>query len=555
MRTRLVPWLVLAGLMLALPAARSRADDAKSSDSEPATPFKAALVLRIQSLDELIADARYLAKLAGREAETKEFEKMLKSKTGPKGLEGIDTKKPIGAYGVLKAKLDESQGVLMVPIADEQAFLKFLESKDLKPEKDNTGLYTLQTEMIPFPLVFRFANNYLYATAKYNDKAAEALDKGKLPLPGSVLAGGVGSVLSLTAHLDQIPAQIRKLAISGAALQLSNLKDESLPNETDAQKKLKEATLDEAAELVKSLMTDGRAVKLDLVLDRKKHNLALSLGLGAKDGSTLARNIAALGMTKSVTAGLIGPDSAMGGYFHLTLPAALRKAFSPVVDELGKKAIEDEQDKDKRELLRTLVDALKPTAKAGVIDNAIDIRGPSKGGKYALVLGGAIRAGEEVEKAIKKVLDKAPAAVKKAVKTDVAKVGGVNIHQITPDKMDDFSKETFGDGPIYFAVRKDLAVLSAGEEARDNITAAVSTKEKMGRPMQFQLSVARLARLMEREHKGAQDVAKKVFKDKGSDRVELTLEAGKNTLRLKLSTRTQVIAFGSLLEKRGKSAD
>src|SRR5262249_50731727 len=133
MRTRLLPWLFLAGLALALPGARGRADT-KAGDTEPATPFKGALVLRIKPIDDLIADARYVAKLAGREEETRQLEKLLKSKTGPKGLEGIDTKKPLGAYGVLQPKFDESQGVFLLPIADEQTFLKFLETMDLKTE-------------------------------------------------------------------------------------------------------------------------------------------------------------------------------------------------------------------------------------------------------------------------------------------------------------------------------------------------------------------------------------------------------------------------------------
>ena len=222
MRTRLVPFLLLAGLALSLPGSRGRAAT-KADDSEPASPFKGALVLRVKPLDELIADVRYVTQLAGREEEAKQFEKLLKSKTGPKGLEGIDTKKPIGAYGILKAKLDESQGVVLLPIADEQTFLKFLETMDLKAEKDKGGLYTLTSDMVPFPLLFRFANNYLYGTVKVNDRSAAALDKGKLPLPSSVLAGASGSVVSLTANLDQVPAQLRKTAISFMALQLGKI--------------------------------------------------------------------------------------------------------------------------------------------------------------------------------------------------------------------------------------------------------------------------------------------------------------------------------------------
>ena len=124
-----------------------------------------------------------------------------------------------------------------------------------------------------------------------------------------------------------------------------------------------------------------------------------------------------------------------------------------------------------------------------------------------------------------------------------------------PDKVDDNTREVLGDGPFFFAVRKDLLVLSGGEGAREAITTAVAVKSLVGRPLAVQLALSRLAKLMERDQKGAQDVAKKVFKDKGSDRVQLTLEASKSSLELKLSSKTQVIAFGSLLDKEKRKSE
>ena len=61
-----------------------------------------ALVVSFKSLDGLIADAKYVAELAGRSEEAAQFEKMFKNQFGgPKGLEGIDPKKPIGLYARL----------------------------------------------------------------------------------------------------------------------------------------------------------------------------------------------------------------------------------------------------------------------------------------------------------------------------------------------------------------------------------------------------------------------------------------------------------------------
>ena len=63
--------------------------------------------------------------------------------------------------------------------------------------------------------------------------------------------------------------------------------------------------------------------------------------------------------------------------------------------------------------------------------------------------------------------------------------------------------------------------------------------------------MARVARLMGREEKAAPEIAKKVFTEKGSDRMMLRVTAG-GELEVKLSTRTQVLAFGALLDKARK---
>src|SRR5438477_5995850 len=125
------------------------------------------------------------------------MEKMLKNRIGPNGLEGIDAKKPIGLYGSVKAKVDKSEVVLLLPIADEKAFLTVLDDLDIKAKKSADGVYTAEVENVRFPVLFRFANGYLYGTVKTHDKSASLLDREKLPLPATVLAGGAGELIAL----------------------------------------------------------------------------------------------------------------------------------------------------------------------------------------------------------------------------------------------------------------------------------------------------------------------------------------------------------------------
>jgi hypothetical protein len=541
---------MLAGLIVLTVAARVDAG-ADSKQVEPAAPFKPALLVRLAALDDLIADARYLVKQAGREEEARQVEKMIKARTGKKGLEGIDTKKPIGLYGSLASRIDRSEAVLLLPIADESAFLEFLKNLDLEPKKDDTGLHTLTVENVPFPVLFRFANGYLYATLKFSDNVSLPA-KDKLPLPAAVLAGGSG-LFSVTANIDRIPLQIRKLGISASALTLGNFKDEKKEGETDAQEALRGAILDEAARLVKSLLIDGGPVQLKLDVDRKKHDLSLSLSLGAHNGSPLAKDLLAVASQKSISASLAGSDSAMGGYLHLTLPAAVRKKLGPVVDETVTKGLEN-LEQGPRDLLSPLAQALKATAKDGTLDVGLAIRGPSKGGKYTLVGSVQIKDGEAIEKAARKALDKLPEDAKKPFTLDVAKAEGVSIHRVEQENVDESVKELFGDGPFFFAIRKDALLFTTGERALESVKDALAVQPKAGKALQVELALARIAGLLKKQNKAAPEAAKKAFTDKDSDKVRLGISAG-DKLEVKIGIKSAVLTFAALLDKAKKDED
>ena len=521
------------------------------SKVEPAKSFKPAVLVRLAALDDLVANARYLVKQAGRAEEAKQFERLLKSRTGPKGLEGIDTKKPIGLYGSAASQLLHSRVVLLVPIADEETFLSFLETIDFKPEKDKTGLYSLTVPIIPFPLEFRFANGYLYASLKLSDKAGLPA-KDELPLPSTVLAGGAG-VLSVTANIDQIPSEIRKVGISGSALHLGNLKDETPPGETAAHKALREAILDEAAVQVKSVLTDGAAVMLKLDVDWQNHDLSLSLSFAGKDGSPLAKELISLGQAKSLGAALIGSDSAVSGFLHLSLPKSIRKVLGPAVDEVVKKGL-DNLDAGARELLSPLADALKATAKEGTLDVGMSIRGPAKNGKYTLVSSLRVKHGNGIDKAFRTVLDNLPEEAKRPIKIDIAKAHDVSIHRIELENMTEQALEFFGDGPLFFAVRDDAFFVAVGDKALDAIKHALGVKPKAGHLAELDLSLSRIAKLMAAQNKEAPEAAKKAFKEEGSDKVRLSVSSG-SKIEVKLNVKSAVITFAALMDKAKKEAE
>jgi len=545
MRWLTLKGLVLAGLILACPKASARDDEDKKSP-EPGAAIKPALVVRIKGLEGLIGDLRYLAEKSGQEEIAKQVEGALKARTGKDGLEGVDTKKPIGVYATVDSKLDQSQVMVMVPIADEKTFLSFLEGLDQKPEKQQDGSYKLNVENVPAPIVFRFENKYLYAMAQFN-KEAGLPAKGKLPRPEDLLKGE--GLLSMAVNVEHLPKQVRKGAISALALQLGVMKDEPPPNSTEKQKALWEAAFDEVATQAKSLLEDGKSLTVKLDVDRKKNDFSLSMSLTGKSGTDLAKNIASLSKATGLGPSFVGPGAAMGAWINVALPESLRKPLAPVIDELLKKAVDEAPEKDRKAAEKALK-ALEKTLKAGALDGAVELRGPSKAGKYTGLFAMRVKDGAEVEKTFKSLLADAPEADRKKVKLDVDKVGDVSIHS-AESKMDEKGKELLGDGPAYFAVRDDALMVSVGEGALDELKKAVAAKPKAGRVIHAEASLNKIAKLMAKDQPNAVASAKRAFTEKGSDKISFSVSADKG-LEVRFSMKTAVLTFFGKMDQEGE---
>jgi hypothetical protein len=534
MRMRFVLGAALLALALWTPAARPE---------EKTTP--PTLIVRVSSLDNLIADARYLVELAGKEEEAKQAEEFLKSLRSEKGLEGVDTTRPLGLYGTLNPSVIDSEVVLLVPIADQKVFLDMLERINLKVENKD-GVYQLEIEKVPFPVFFRFSNKYLYVTLR--DKATIATEK---LLDPSTILGGTAGALSITVNLDRVPDELKRMVIGQSALQIANLKEKDEPGETGTQKAFRVALLDELMARFKSLVNDGRQVRLGLNIDRKGADISLSASFRAKPGSNLATAIAELGQGPSVGAGLISSDSAMSVALNVALPENLRTALAPVIDEGVKKAVNKEENQVKRDLLDGLLKAVTPTLKMAELDGAIDFRGPGAGELYTAVAALKVKDGPAIEEAIKKVIKSLPEDQKAAIKIDFDKVGSINIHRMTPDKVDTRTRERFGDNPIYIAVREDAVLIAGGEKGLDALKEGLASSPKAGKVGQVEIAIARIAKLAEEDslvRKAMPEAAKKAFKEKDSDKVYLTLTGGK-ALELRMSMKAQIVTFASLLDQ------
>jgi hypothetical protein len=538
MRARCVAFVALFALTVTTAPVRSADDQTK-------TPT---LIVRIQSLDGLISDARYLATLAGREEEAKQAEAFLKQLAGEKGIEGLDTKRPMGLYGTLGSNLIDSEAVVMLPVADQEAFVALVKRLNLNPDKDKDGIYTFQPPKPPIPVHFRFANKYVYITVRDKD----ILEEKRLLTPAVVLPAEEIGTASATINLDSLPKEIRDTILGQTEMRLADLKEKK-ERETKAQHALREKAIDEVSATLKSLLNDGGKVTVQLKIDQQGNDLSLSGSLAGRSGTTLANKIKALADTESAVAGLIGSDSAMSSRLTIALPEALRKAMGPTIDEAVQAMLAQAKDATARDLAERYAKALVPTLKEGTLDVAADLRGPSEDKLYTAVVAVRLKDTGDLDQAIRASVAKLPEKEREKIKLDAENAGAVKIHRLDVAKQFDAkAKELLGENPIYVAVRDDALFLALGENGLKALHGAVKAKPKAAPLVDVEMSLSRLATLIGRTQKAAPDAASKAFgKDKDDDKVSLTLTGGK-ALQLRAGMKGPVIRFFSLIDKAEK---
>jgi hypothetical protein len=501
------------------------------------------IVVRVRSVDTVIDNVKLVVSLAGRDNIAQQIEGLIKTKVGPKGLEGIDPKRPFGGYARFSEELQVA-GVAMIPIADENAFLGLLENLNYKATKDKKGLYTVKTGT-PVDVYFRFAHKYAYATAL----GLEALDPANLIEPSKIFPAKQTQAFSATLRLDQIPKPAKFIAAFTVEQELSKVRDKKEPGESEKQKEFRVSVLNEISRQFKAILEDGSELNANLDINKQSGELSVDVNFTGKSSSALAKEISDLGKAASLFGGLAGPNSAAHGLVHYLLPDRIREAFESVVDEVVSKGLAGINDEGKRKQAEGLLKVLVPTLKAGELDAAFNFSRAGTGKLYNLVAAVKLKNGDELGKTIRdlaaELLKDAPAKEAAKVKLDADSVAGVKIHQIdVQEKMDDKAKAVLGSNPLYLAFRKDALFLAVGEEGLDAIKKGIATRAGDRSPsLLLNASVGRLAPLLAKTEQ-QKEMARTVFAKGDEGRVHVVLEGG-DALRFRLTTQLSVLQFFS----------
>jgi hypothetical protein len=544
MRMRLIPafglLLVLGGAM-PVRAAEAIVDSANST-----------LVVRIKSINGLLEDLKYIAKLGGKENEADMASGYVNGLSSDKGLEGIDPKKPIGLYGNVAEDPTASKPVVMVPVVDSKAVLGLLERVNVKLDKGENDIYEASTPFIPEPfhVYLRFANGYAYLTL--NSKALLADDKLADP---AKFFGELGSATaSFSFRIDQVPETLKQIFQAQMEMHLAEDQDKEKHHETPAQKHLRVETAKLICEKIATIVKDGGRLNMSFTVDREGQKLLSQLDLAGIDNSVLKTDLAALGNLASRFGAWRESGDALDLLLHLSLPAKLHEAFAAVMDEQIKKDLEKENDQSKREQAEKLIRAADATLKAGDLDVGLRMIGPDQDSHYTIVGGLKLRDGKKIQEAVKEIISQLPEDKRKDVTVDAEKIGDVSVTRINVEhKLDRHAKATLGENPVYVAIADDGAFFAAGPDAKKALGEALESKPKASAILEIDAAMSKLAPAMASHHsdKDAAAIKKAMsdsFKGEGRDGLHLSIKAG-DTFDLLFSVDASALRFITEVER------
>jgi hypothetical protein len=515
-------------------------------------------VVRIKSIDGLIDDALYLAKLVGREEEAKQGEGFLRSLFPNDESAGIDSKRPIGLYGVLDNALPNSSAVLMVPVASDKAFLDLLNNYGVEAKKDEkTEVYSATTALpVPVPIFFRLANKYAYITAQNPN----GLAKDKLLDPAKVLSSQRNAVLAATFYLERIPRGMRDLGLGFMDMSI-NQQAKFPPGASKAEKALQQEVIKSVSKNIGSLLKEGSSVEVVLDLDRKAGELLLEAIINGKKGSRLATEITDLSQAKSLFSGLSAANPAANFLAHVMAPENVREALTAVVEEGIQKQLQKEQNPDARALQERFLKSLVPTMKAGEVDVIARAMGPASDGHYTGLAGIKVVDGKEIEDALRAIVAVLPPQLKEPIKLDAESAGDVKIHRLDVQaRFDNGGKELVGNHPIYVAIRPNMVVTGVGPDGLKAVKEALKAQPATGGLLQLDVSMARLAPGLAkiaagRGDKNAAEYIEKAAKDafaggnQMADQIHVVVSGG-GRLDAKVTIKAPVLVFLSKLAPR-----
>jgi hypothetical protein len=513
-----------------------------AQDPKPAEPT---LIVRLAATDTQLANAKYFAALVGQDNLADQLDGIIGAWAGPAGLagSGIDVKRPFYAYAVAAAETQDSPLALLLPVADEDTFLKFLESFPIKVVRGDDPFFAIEYPNQPVRVYFRFANGYAYFTAMKRGH----IELHQLVAPEKLAAADPTTALSVSLRIDHIPDMTKQMLLGQIELRLADVKDRRVDGEAKEQAEARRRAIDAASEALKRVLSEGRSAEIALAIDRDKDTFGLQVALDGKPNTLMNTAVSALAGGKSRFKP--APGSALHVGLNFAVPDAFRGLLGFAVDGLTRDAVAKELDPAKRELAAKVSKAVGPTLKAGQVDLHV-VAAASADNQMSLLAALGVRDGKALEGVVKDLVEQLPESERGRIHLDDATVGSLNLHRVAvePGHLDANARRLLGDHVnVWAGFSPNAVMLGLGGDAAATVGGlAAGESAERGPLIVIEGSIARLAALDPKAAKVAQRVFGRL--PSAGDGFRISLEGG-DKLKLALNFHGRALRFFSLMNE------
>ncbi|HMO36383.1 MAG TPA: hypothetical protein PKA06_10095 [Gemmatales bacterium] len=498
----------------------------------------------VTGVDNLLDAVKYGMKLAGKEDMAQQIDSLLEAFLQAEGFKGLDTKKPMGVY-LEKFPENPMQPpvVIYIPITTQNDFVEFLNRLNVTPSKEENGIRSIEIPMTGQRVGLAFRDNYAFLS----------LDEEAIKNPGEptkfLTNFPANALFHVRVGLNEVPEEMKELFLS----QLNeDLKNEAArkEEEDEVQYQARSATVKLLQQAITRLVKDAESITVTSSLDKTGHRFTLESTMAPKAGSPLHDEIRVMSQSTSKFSSLL--DNAPGYLVtHGNLNASIRTELDKLLDNVVKKAIEEEKSIVKKAIAEKVYQALEPTLKTKNYEFVLSLKADGNTGPLTGLTAIQVKEGKKIEELIKGFVAEMKDKEREAIQLDTEKLNGVNLHVVTVPVEDEGAREmaeVFGEAKITLAFHDDYIIAALGKNANQELKKFISgtTGTLKPAPMQMEVHLKPFARFI--KEAPVREVMEKVLSEPGSDKMTMTMTGG-DKLQFKVDVSTYLIKLGVAIDE------
>lgn len=503
------------------------------------------LSVSVAGVDTLMDTVKYGLKMAGKEDMAQQIDSLLDAFLQNEGFKGLNTKRNMGLYlNKFPSNPTQPAFVAYLPVSSVDEFLNLLGKMNITPSKEENGVRSIQ---LPTGQSFylKFKNDYAFISM---DEEELKNTTEPVRLTSSVPAN---ALLHVHVKLNEIPQDLKDKFLAQVAEGIEKEKEKK-SEESDLEYQTRLVAMNMPKQAIEHLVNGAESFTFSASLDTAKHLFKVDSVLKAKDGSPLHQEMLAMNQSKSRFTNLLA-SAPVSFVYHGVLNESVRKDFDKLLDNLVTKAIQEEKSLVKKAIAEKVYKVIEPTLKSRNYEFAFSMKSQGESAPMTGLAALRVKNGKQIEEMIKGLIVEMKEKERQAIKLDVEKVDGVNLHVITIPADDKGAKEiadVFGEGKITLAFHDEAILFGIGKQSTEEVKRVLGTLNQEGSnnpaTMEFNLHAKAFARFI--KEKPVQRAFETAFTTPDSDLIKSSLTGG-DQLRWQLQVSTHFIKLADAMNK------